>query len=96
MTHSPGPWHWGSDGRLVVADGKAIVDWDMAPEDPDMRYVITPGKSDRALIEAAPEMLALLRDSVSYSAIPNETARADMAVQWLSRFAALLARIEGP
>lgn len=50
MSHTPGPWRWDSCGNL---------------EDKDFRVVLStyavPAESDRRLIAAAPELLALLR-----------------------------------
>lgn len=64
-THSPGPWIWTRNGRLVDATGKPMVGWCLR-EPVDESYVVTPADPDRRLIAEAPAMLELLKTVASW------------------------------
>lgn len=61
MSHTTGPWSWDDEGDLMARDGVPVVQTNHRTS------LVT--EEDKALLAAAPEMLALLRKiSAAYPA----------------------------
>ncbi len=72
VKHAPGPWQWSGGGQRALIDANAAT----ILYDDSMNGM---GAADRALVAAAPEMLALLRKHTMSPEMGVDSARHCMA-----------------
>jgi hypothetical protein len=89
--HTKGPWHADADGRIVDAEGRPVASLWGRLKDGSARDGEAETAANRALIAAAPELLAALNGILADDA--PQTSLADQRVRWNARMEAARAAV---